>query len=160
MRNRIQDELGIEIYDIYGLTEVYGPGIGISCDAHDGMHIWDDFVYIEIVDPETGEVLPDGQEGELVLTTLRKQGAPLIRYRTHDLTRIVPGTCACGSRHPRIATLTGRTDDMFKVKGCNMFPAQVEEVIKGHRRHQLRIPGDDRGRRWPRRAHRAVRDAA
>ena len=72
MRNRIQDELGIEIYDIYGLTEVYGPGIGISCDAHDGMHIWDDFVYIEIVDPETGEVLPDGQEGELVLTTLRK----------------------------------------------------------------------------------------
>ena len=77
-----------------------------------------------------GEVLPDGQEGELVLTTLRKQGAPLIRYRTHDLTRIVPGTCACGSRHPRIATLTGRTDDMFKVKGCNMFPAQVEEVIK------------------------------
>ena len=130
MRNRIQDELGIEIYDIYGLTEVYGPGIGISCDAHDGMHIWDDFVYIEIVDPETGEVLPDGQEGELVLTTLRKQGAPLIRYRTHDLTRIVPGTCACGSRHPRIATLTGRTDDMFKVKGCNMFPAQVEEVIK------------------------------
>lgn len=96
MRNRIQDELGIEIYDIYGLTEVYGPGIGISCDAHDGMHIWDDFVYIEIVDPETGEVLPDGQEGELVLTTLRKQGAPLIRYRTHDLTRIVPGTCACG----------------------------------------------------------------
>lgn len=79
---------------------MYGPGIGISCDAHDGMHIWDDFVYIEIVDPETGEVLPDGQEGELVLTTLRKQGAPLIRYRTHDLTRIVPGTCACGSRHP------------------------------------------------------------
>ena len=74
-------------------------------------------------------MLPDGQEGELVLTTLRKQGAPLIRYRTHDLTRIVPGTCACGSRHPRIATLTGRTDDMFKVKGCNMFPAQVEEVI-------------------------------
>ena len=129
-RRDLERKLGYRVLDIYGLTEVYGPGIGISCDAHDGMHIWDDFVYIEIVDPETGEVLPDGQEGELVLTTLRKQGAPLIRYRTHDLTRIVPGTCACGSRHPRIATLTGRTDDMFKVKGCNMFPAQVEEVIK------------------------------
>lgn len=130
MRARIQNELGIEIYDIYGLTEVYGPGIGISCDAHDGMHIWDDYVYIEVVDPKTGEVLPDGQEGELVLTTLQKEGAPLIRYRTHDLTRIVPGECSCGCHHPRIATLTGRTDDMFKVKGCNMFPAQVEEVIQ------------------------------
>ncbi len=92
MRQRIQNELGIEIYDIYGLTEIYGPGIGISCDQHNGMHI---------------------------------------RYRTHDLTRILPGSCACGlgERHPRIATLTGRTDDMFKVKGCNIFPAQVEEVI-------------------------------
>ncbi|WP_165171071.1 phenylacetate--CoA ligase family protein [Adlercreutzia sp. ZJ242] len=130
MRSRIQNELGIEIYDIYGLTEIYGPGIGISCDEHSGMHIWDDYVYIEVVDPNTGEVLPDGEEGELVLTTLQKEGAPLIRYRTHDLTHIVPGECACGSRHPRIATLTGRTDDMFKVKGCNMFPAQVEEVIQ------------------------------
>ena len=130
MRNRIQNELGIQIYDIYGLTEIYGPGIGISCDEHAGMHIWSDYVYIEVVDPATGETLPDGEEGELVLTTLQKEGAPLIRYRTHDLTRIVPGDCACGSKHPRIATLTGRTDDMFKVKGCNMFPAQVEEVIQ------------------------------
>ena len=129
MRTRIQNELGIEIYDIYGLTEVYGPGIGISCDAHNGMHIWDDFVYIEIVDPKTGEPVPDGEIGELVLTTLRKQGAPLIRYRTHDLTRIIPGECSCGLHHPRIDTLVGRTDDMFKVKGCNIFPAQVEEVI-------------------------------
>lgn len=131
MRNRIQNELGIEIYDIYGLTEVYGPGIGISCDQHNGMHIWDDFVYIEVVDPNTGHPVPDGEVGELVLTTLRKQGAPLIRYRTHDLTRILPGdcACACGHRHPRIDTLVGRTDDMFKVKGCNIFPAQVEEVI-------------------------------
>ncbi|MEY8561554.1 phenylacetate--CoA ligase [Eggerthellaceae bacterium 3-80] len=131
MRNRISNELGIEIYDIYGLTEVYGPGIGISCDEHHGMHVWDDYVYIEIVDPVTGKNLPDGEVGELVLTTLRKQGAPLIRYRTHDLTRILPGdcTCMCGHRHPRIDTLTGRTDDMFKVKGCNIFPAQVEEVI-------------------------------
>ena len=131
MRQRIAGELGVEIYDIYGLTEVYGPGIGISCDEHHGMHIWDDYVYVEVVDPDTGAPVPDGEVGELVLTTLRKQGAPLIRYRTHDLTRIIPGDCACafGHRHPRIDTLTGRTDDMFKVKGCNIFPAQVEEVI-------------------------------
>lgn len=132
MRARIAGELGIEIYDIYGLTEVYGPGIGISCEAHHGMHVWEDFVYIEVVDPKTGKPLPDGEVGELVLTTLRKQGAPLIRYRTHDLTRIIPGACTCmhGERHPRIDTLVGRTDDMVKVKGCNMFPAQIEDVIK------------------------------
>lgn len=130
MRSRIENELGIEIYDIYGLTEIYGPGIGISCDEHAGMHVWSDYIYIEIIDPKTGEVLPDGEVGELVLTTLRKQGAPLIRYRTHDLTRIIPGQCACGCPHPRIDTLVGRTDDMVKVKGCNMFPAQIEEVIK------------------------------
>lgn len=130
MRKRIQNELGIEIFDIYGLTEIYGPGIGISCREHDGMHIWSDYVYCEIVDAKTGKVLPDGEVGELVLTTLRKQGAPLIRYRTHDLTLIIPGTCACGLDHPRIDTLVGRTDDMIKVKGCNMFPAQIEEVLK------------------------------
>lgn len=131
MRHRIANELGIEIFDIYGLTEIYGPGIGISCEAHHGMHVWEDFVYVEIVDPKTGEVLPDGEVGEIVLTTLRKQGAPLIRYRTHDLSRIIPGACTCeyGSRHPRIDTIVGRTDDMVKVKGCNMFPAQIEEVI-------------------------------
>ena len=131
MRHRIANELGIEIFDIYGLTEIYGPGIGISCEAHHGMHVWEDFVYVEIVDPKTGEVLPDGEVGEIVLTTLRKQGAPLIRYRTHDLSRIIPGVCTCeyGSHHPRIDTIVGRTDDMVKVKGCNMFPAQIEEVI-------------------------------
>ncbi|MBQ3385769.1 MAG: phenylacetate--CoA ligase [Eggerthellaceae bacterium] len=129
-RRRIQDELGIQIYDIYGLTEIYGPGIGISCDEQDGMHLWTDYVYAEIVDPKTGEVLPDGEEGELVLTTLVKEGAPLIRYRTHDLTRWVVGECACGSHFPRIGTLTGRTDDMVKFRGVNMFPAQIEEVIQ------------------------------
>lgn len=131
MRQRISGELGIEIYDIYGLTEIYGPGIGISCDEHAGMHIWEDFVYVEVIDPKTGKNVPDGEVGELVLTTLRKQGAPLIRYRTHDLSRLIPGSCKCsyGEHHPRIDTLVGRTDDMFKVKGCNIFPAQVEEVI-------------------------------
>ena len=131
MRKRISTELGIQLYDIYGLTEVYGPGIGISCDYECGMHIWDDFIYFEIVDPKTGEVLPDGEVGELVITTLRKQGAPLIRYRTHDLTRIITGDCPCGDAHPRIDTIMGRTDDMVKVKGVNIFPSQIEEMLAG-----------------------------
>ncbi len=129
MRKRIAGELGVSLYDIYGLTEVYGPGIGISCDAECGMHVWDDFLYFEIVDPKTGEVLPDGEVGELVITTLRKQGAPLIRYRTHDLTRFIPGDCPCGLKYPRIDTILGRTDDMVKVKGVNIFPSQIEEVL-------------------------------
>ena len=129
MRARIANELGVELYDIYGLTEVYGPGIGINCRADSAMHIWSDYVYLEIVDPKTGEPVPDGQTGEIVLTTLQKEGAPLVRFRTHDLSRIVPGPCECGSPHPRIDIITGRTDDMVKVKGVNMFPAQIEEVI-------------------------------
>lgn len=130
MRQRIANELGVKIYDIYGLTEVYGPGIGVSCDYECGMHVWDDYCYFEIVDPKTGKVLPDGEIGELVITTLRKEGAPLVRYRTHDLSRIIPGECECGSPSPRIDTLIGRTDDMVKVKGVNIFPAQIEEIIK------------------------------
>ncbi len=129
MRNRIAEELGVELYDIYGLTEIYGPGIGISCSYKNGIHMWDDYLYFEIIDPKTGKVLPDGEVGELVITTLRKEGAPLIRYRTHDLTRIIPGDCPCGSRFPRIDIITGRTDDMIKVKGVNMFPAQFEELL-------------------------------
>ncbi len=130
MRQRIANELGVKIYDIYGLTEVYGPGIGVSCDYECGMHVWDDYCYFEIVDPKMGKVLPDGEIGELVITTLRKEGAPLVRYRTHDLSRIIPGECECGSPFPRIDTLIGRTDDMVKVKGVNIFPAQIEEIIK------------------------------
>lgn len=130
MRRRIANELGVELYDIYGLTEVYGPGIGMSCDKQCGMHYWDDFVYFEIIDPKTGAVLPDGSYGELVITTLRKQGAPLIRYRTHDLTRIIPGECACGSPFPRIDILIGRSDDMVKVKGVNIYPGQIEDVLR------------------------------
>lgn len=130
MRRRIANELGVELYDIYGLTEVYGPGIGMSCDCKCGMHYWDDFVYFEIIDPKTGEVLPDGQYGELVITTLKKQGAPLLRYRTHDLTRILPGECACGGKFPRIDILIGRSDDMVKVKGVNIYPGQIEDVLR------------------------------
>ena len=129
MRNRISEGLGIELYDIYGLTEIYGPGIGISCKENCGMHYWDDFIYIEIIDPVTGENLPDGEMGEIVITTLVKEGAPLIRYRTHDLSRIIPGECPCGSKFPRIDTIMGRTDDMMKIKGVNVFPSQIEEVL-------------------------------
>ncbi len=129
MRNRIKNELGIELYDIYGLTEIYGPGIGINCQYDTGMHIWDDYLYLEIIDPVTGKNLPDGEWGEIVLTTLVKEGAPLIRYRTHDLSRIIPGECPCGSKYPRIDVIAGRTDDMMKIKGVNVFPRQIEEVI-------------------------------
>lgn len=129
IRQRIMDGLGIDTYDIYGLTEVYGPGIGISCKHDCGMHIWDDYIYLEIVDPETGGPVPDGEWGEIVITTLVKEGAPLIRFRTHDLSRIIPGECPCGSRYPRIDTLQGRSDDMFKIHGVNVFPKQIEEVL-------------------------------
>ena len=130
MRDRIANELGIELYDIYGLTEIYGPGIGINCTKEEGMHYWDDFLYLEIIDPKTGEPVPDGEMGEIVITTLVKEGAPLIRYRTHDLSRIIPDRCSCGSEFPRLDRIMGRTDDMMKIKGVNVFPSQIEEVLQ------------------------------
>lgn len=128
-REYIREKLDIELYDIYGLTEIYGPGIGINCDKQGGMHYWDDYIYIEIIDPKTGEPLPDGEEGEIVITTLVKEGAPLLRFRTHDISRIIPGECPCGRKHPRLDIIKGRSDDMFKVHGVNMFPSQVEELL-------------------------------
>lgn len=129
MRTYIQRELGIELYDIYGLTEIYGPGIGINCTGQPGMHYWDDYIYIEIIDPKTGKQVPDGEEGEIVITTLVKEGAPLLRFRTHDISRIIPEECPCGSKYPRLDIIKGRSDDMFKVHGVNMFPSQVEEIL-------------------------------
>ena len=123
------NELGIELYDIYGLTEIYGPGIGINCNKQHGMHYWDDYIYIEIINPATGEQVEDGEEGEIVITTLVKEGAPLLRFRTHDISRIIPGECECGSKYPRLDIIKGRSDDMFKVHGVNMFPSQVEEIL-------------------------------
>lgn len=130
MRKRIASELGVQLYDIYGLTEIYGPGIGISCDYECGMHMFDDYLYYEIINPKTLEPVPDGELGELVITTLKKQGAPLIRYRTHDMTRAIPGDCPCGCKYPRIDSILGRTDDMVKVKGVLIYPAQVDNVLK------------------------------
>ena len=129
MRERIKTELGIELYDIYGLTEIYGPGIGISCKYENGMHCWNDYTYIEILDPQTLKPVPDGTYGEICITTLQKEGAPLIRFRTHDISRIIPGECACGSKHPRLDALVGRSDDMMKIKGVNVFPKQIEGIL-------------------------------
>ncbi len=130
MRDRIENELGVESFDIYGLTEIYGPGIGIDCRFHRGIHYWSDYFYFEIIDPVTGLNLTDGELGELVITTLSKEGAPLVRYRTRDLTRIIPGTCSCGSAYPRIDRILGRSDDMIKIKGVNIYPGQIEDVLK------------------------------
>ncbi len=129
MRSRIETELGIETFDIYGLTEIYGPGIALDCSYHEGMHYWSDHLLFEIIDPITGEQLPDGTLGELVITTLTKEGAPLIRYRTRDLTRIIPGLCKCGCPFPRIDRILGRSDDRIKFKGVNIYPGQIEDVI-------------------------------
>ena len=128
MRARIHDGLGIELYDIYGLTEIYGPGIGINSTEDSGMFIWDDYIYLEIIDPVTGKNVPDGQLGEIVITTLVKEGAPLIRYRTHDISRIIPGKYG-DIDFPRIDVIKGRSDDMMKIKGVNVFPKQIEEVL-------------------------------
>ena len=129
MRNRIANELGVSLFDIYGLTEIYGPGIGINCEHQSAMHVWDDYFYYEIIDPKTGAVLPEGEVGELVITTYFKEGAPLIRYRTHDLTREVPGKCPCGSPFPRIDAIIGRSDDMIKVRGAMIYPSRVDELL-------------------------------
>ena len=129
MRDTIHNGLGIELFDIYGLTEIYGPGIGINCPGERAMHCFDDYLYIEIIDPVTGENVPDGEEGEIVITTLVKEGAPLLRFRTHDMSRIVPGECKCGCKYPRLDVIKGRSDDMFKIHGVNMFPSQVEEML-------------------------------
>ena len=129
-RQAIREGLGIELYDIYGPTEIYGPGIGINCEQEEGIHYWDDYLYIEIIDPKTGEPVPDGEPGEIVITTLVKEGAPLLRFRTHDMSRIIPEPCSCGRSYPRIDIIQGRSDDMFKVHGVNMFPGQVEEILQ------------------------------
>ena len=129
MRSQIVSKLGIELYDIYGLTEIYGPGIGMSCTHNQGIHMWTDFFFYEIVDPETGNNVPQGTYGELVITTLRKEGAPLIRYRTHDITRELPDPCPCSLPYPVIDAISGRSDDMVKVKGVIIYPRRVEELL-------------------------------
>ena len=132
MRHDIQNKLGIKAYDIYGLTEIEGPGVAFECQEQDGMHICEDVVIPEIVDPETFEPLPDGEIGELVFTSFAKEAFPLIRYRTKDITYITHERCKCGRTHARIHRLMGRSDDMLIIKGVNVYPSQVEEVLIKH----------------------------
>jgi phenylacetate-CoA ligase len=128
-RRRIEGLLGLTAFDIYGLTELWGPGVGIECHRHDGIHVWTDHFLVEIVDPATLAPVPPGTDGELVVTTLRKEATPLLRYRTRDLTSLDLSPCACGSPYPRISRLRGRSDDMIKVRGVLFFPAHVEHVL-------------------------------
>ncbi len=129
MRREIQDKLGVRMHDIYGLSEVMGPGVACECECQNGLHVCEDHFLVEIVDPDTLEPVPDGEWGEAVFTTLTKECSPLIRYRTRDITRIIPGQCDCGRTSRRIDRITGRTDDMLIIRGVNVFPSQIEEVI-------------------------------
>jgi len=128
-RRKIEETWGIKAYNSYGLSEMCGPGVAFECPQQSGMHIWEDQFLVEIVDPDTGAVLPDGECGELVLTSINRTGTPLLRYRTRDLTRIVPGACPCGRTHKRIDRIRGRSDDMMIINGVNIFPMQIEQTL-------------------------------
>jgi Coenzyme F390 synthetase len=128
-RDKIQQALGVEVFNSYGLSEMNGPGVAFECAQRAGMHLWEDHFILEIIDPKTEEPLPDGEPGELVLTTLCREAMPLVRYRTRDITSVVPGACACGRTHRRLARITGRADDMLIVRGVNVYPQQIERVL-------------------------------
>lgn len=129
MRRSIEKGLGVRAHDIYGLSEICGPGVAIECEEQDGLHIWEDHFIAEIINPATGEVLPEGEDGELVITTITKEGIPLLRYRTRDITHLIEEPCVCGRTHHRIARLKGRTDDMLIIRGVNVFPSQIESAL-------------------------------
>ena len=130
MRQEIEEKLNIKAIDIYGLSEILGPGVAIEClEAQNGLHIWEDHFIPEIINPDTGEVMAVGEKGELVITTITKEGIPLIRYRTRDITRLIKEPCICGRTHARIERLSGRSDDMLIIRGVNVFPSQIESVL-------------------------------
>jgi phenylacetate-CoA ligase len=134
MRKKIEEIYGIKAFNSYGLSEMNGPGVSFECPYQNGMHIWEDYYFVEIINPNTLKSVSEGEEGELVLTTLKREGMPILRYRTKDLTRILPGSCACGRTHRRIDRITGRTDDMMILKGVNIYPIQIEKKL-------MEIPG-------------------
>lgn len=151
MRARIKELMGVEhVFDIYGLTELYGPGTGLDCSHHQGIHYWADHFIFEVLDPVTLEPVSTGEPGELVITTLSKEGSPLIRYRTHDITRILPRTCSCSTPFPMHDRILGRTDDMFTYRAVNIYPSQVDHVlshIKGiGSEFQIHLKKEERGR--------------
>ena len=129
MRQKIEAFYGFKAFNSYGLSEMNGPGVAFECPEQNGMHLWEDNYILEIVDPDTLKPLPDGEEGEMVLTTLQREGMPIVRYRTKDLTRVIPGACPCGRTHRRIERIKGRTDDMLILKGVNIFPIQIEKKL-------------------------------
>ena len=131
IRERIETDLGIEAFDVYGLTELCGPGVSIECSEHNGLHIWEDHFIVETINPETGEVLSPGEEGELVFTTLTKTGMPMLRFRTRDISVIDTEECDCGRTHARMIRIRGRSDDMLIIRGVNVFPSQVEIAVMG-----------------------------
>ena len=128
-RRRIENMLGVKAYNSFGMSEMCGPGVAFECPEQNGMHIWEDYYIVEIIDPVTLKPVPEGEVGELVLTTINREAMPLLRYRTRDLTRILPGECPCGRHHKRIDRIKGRSDDMIILKGVNIFPIQVEQVL-------------------------------
>jgi phenylacetate-CoA ligase len=132
MRRDIEETLGIKAYDIYGLTEISGPGVAFECENQDGMHINDDYFIVEVIDPKTGEVLPDGEKGELVFTAFAKEAFPLLRYRTKDICILSREKCSCGRTFVKMTKPLGRSDDMLIVKGVNVFPSQIETVLLNH----------------------------
>ena len=128
-RRRIEQMLGVKAYNSFGMSEMCGPGVAFECTEQNGLHIWEDYYIVEIVDPETLEPVPEGEVGELVLTTINREAMPLLRYRTRDLTRILPGECPCGRHHARLDRMKGRSDDMIILKGVNIFPIQIETIL-------------------------------
>ena len=128
-RQRIEENLGVKAYNSYGISEMMGPGVAFECQEQNGLHIWEDYFIIEIIDPVTLKPVPDGELGELVITTINREAMPLLRYRTRDLTRLLPGDCPCGRNHRRLARLQGRSDDMLILKGVNIFPIQIEKIL-------------------------------
>jgi len=128
-RKRIEDMLGVKAYNSFGMSEMCGPGVAFECKEQNGLHIWEDYYIVEIVNPDTLEPVPDGEVGELVLTTINREAMPLLRYRTRDLTRILPGSCPCGREHKRLDRMKGRSDDMIILKGVNIFPIQIETIL-------------------------------
>ena len=137
MRREIEEKLGIKAYDIYGLSEILGPGVSCECEYQAGMHVWEDNFIPEIIDPDTGEVLPEGSTGELVFTTINKQGFPIIRYRTRDICSLIYEPCKCGRTHLRMNKPTGRSDDMLIIRGVNVFPSQIEEVLLNYNNGEI-----------------------
>ena len=160
MRREIEARLGLTAIDVYGLSEIMGPGVACECECQAGLHGWEDHFLFEVIDPETGRPMPEGEPGELVITTLTKEALPMLRYRTRDITRVTTAPCDCGRTHLRILRITGRNDDMLIIRGVNVYPSQIEAVLVGLPGHRAALPARRRAPRQPRPRERRGRGAA